>query len=64
MLALVVSTGEVDLVIGKLVSAIRGDEALAVDEPEAVLGLFFGQAFFDKVLDNLFGNADAGRAGA
>lgn len=64
LLAVVVTAGEVDLVVGELVAAVSGDETLGVDEVEAVAGFVLGHAFAHEELDNLTGNADTGAAGA
>lgn len=64
LLAVVVTAGEVDLVVGELVAAVSGDETLGVDEVEAVTGFILGHAFAHEELDDLAGNADTGAAGA
>jgi hypothetical protein len=64
LLAVVVTAGEVDLVVGELIAAVSGDETLGVDEVEAVAGFVLGHAFAHEELDNLTGNADTGAAGA
>lgn len=64
LLAVVVTAGEVDLVVGELVAAVSGDKTLGVDEVEAVTGFILGHAFAHEELDDLAGNADTGAAGA
>lgn len=63
LLAVVVLAGEVDLVVGELVTSVSGDETLGVDEVEAVAGILLGHALADEEVDNLLGNADTGGAG-
>ena len=61
---LVVTAGEVDLVVGELVTAVSGHETLGVDEVEAVAGLVLSHAFAHEELDDLAGDTDTGAAGA
>jgi len=60
--ALVVTAGEVDLVVCELVAAVGGNETLGVDEVETVAGLVLGHAFAHEELDNLAGDTDTGTA--
>jgi len=64
LLALVVVSGEVDLVISELVATVVGDETLGVDEPELALGFVFRQTLLDEVFHDLLGYSDAGTASA
>ncbi len=64
LLAVVVVAREVHLVIGQLVASVVGDETFGVDEPETATGFVLGQALAGEEFDNLFGDADAGAAGA
>lgn len=60
--ALVVTAGEVDLVVGELVTAISGHKTLGVNKVEAVAGLVLGHAFAHEELDDLAGDTDTGAA--
>lgn len=64
LLGVVVTAGEVDLVVGELVATVSGDKTLGVDEVEAVAGFVLGHAFAHEELDNLASNTDTGAAGA
>lgn len=62
LLTLVVVTREVELVLGKLVATVVGDETLGVDQPEALSSLVLSQTLLHEELDELLSNTDAGRA--
>jgi len=62
LLALVVVTREVELVLGKLVATVVGDETLGVDQPEALSGLVLSEALVHEELDELLGDTNTGRA--
>jgi hypothetical protein len=64
LVAGVVAAGEIDLVVGEVVTAVSGDETLGVNEVEAVAGFVLGHAFAHEELDNLAGDADTGAAGS
>lgn len=64
LVAVVVDTRKVLLVLGKLVAAVLGHEALGVDEPELVARGLLREAALGVVLHQLLGDADAGGAGA
>lgn len=62
LLALVVVTREVELVLGKLVATVVGDETLRVDQPEALSGLVLSETLVHEELDELLGDTNTGRA--
>ena len=62
LLTLVVVTREVELVLGKLVTTVVGDETLGVDQPEALSGLVLSEALVHEELDELLGDTNTGRA--
>lgn len=62
LLALVVVTREVELVLGKFVTTVVGDETLGVNKPEALSGLVLGETLVHEELNELLGNTDTGRA--
>lgn len=64
LLAIVVLTSEVDLVIGELVTTVSSNQALAVDEVEAIASIVLAHSLTHEEFDNLLGNTHTGRAGA
>lgn len=60
--AIVVLTGEVDLVVSELVTTVSGDQTLGVNEVETSAGLILGHALTDEEVDNLLGDTDTGGA--
>jgi hypothetical protein len=56
-LAVVVSAGEVDLVVGKFVAAVRGYETFGIDEPELLARFVLGQT--SEVLELVSGSLGA-----
>lgn len=60
--AIVVLTGEVDLVVSELVTAVSSDQTLGVDKVEASAGLILSHALTDEEVDNLLGDTDTGGA--
>ncbi len=64
LVAVVVGARKVLLVVGQLVAAVLGHEALGVNQPELVARRLLRQAAARVVLDHLLGHAHAGRARA
>lgn len=60
LLTLIVIAREVELVVGKLVATVVGDEALRIDEPELLAGLFLWNTRLDEKLDDLTSDTDSG----
>lgn len=61
----VILTSKVQLVLGQLVTAVQGDQALRVDQPNHLAGLILSHTMIvDKVGSQLLGNTNSGGTSA